>query len=373
MKILAQISRFLVGILFIISGFIKANDPLGFSYKLDEYFGVFNMPWLIHISLWLAIIICAFEIGLGIALLLGAKMNFTAWSLLLMIVFFTFLTFWSWKFDVVKDCGCFGDALHLEPFQSFMKDIVLLVLILFIFIGRNDIKPILGERASTIVAYMGFVASFLFSLYCYRNLPIIDFRPYAIGKNISEGMKLPEGAKVDSVVMVFIYEKDGKRHEFSGDQIASAGIDDTWKFIDRTDKVIREGDKPKILDFTINTIDGTDITSDVLSMRNVFLLVSYDISHADNEVQGRINDFVALCQKDGIEFIGLTASSAKEVDDFRHKHNSMFDYYFTDMTALKTMIRSNPGLMLLQKGTVKAMWHHNNFPSYDEAKKLLVK
>ena len=371
MKILAQISRFLVGILFIISGFIKANDALGFSYKLDEYFGVFHMPWLTHISLWLAIVICAFEIGLGIALLLGAKMKFTSWSLMLMIVFFTFLTFWSWKFEVVKDCGCFGDALHLEPFQSFMKDVVLFVLILFIFIGRNEIKPLFGERSSTMLSYLGFIASFLFSVYCYRHLPVIDFRPYAIGKNISEGMKLPDNAVKDSVVMIFTYEKGGKQQEFSMDQLKA--IDDTWKFVDRKDKIIREGDKPKIHDFTINTSDGTDITSDVLSMKNVFLLISYDINHADEDVQSRINDFVALCQKDGVEFIGMTSSSAKEVDEFRHKHNSMFEYYFTDMTTLKTMIRSNPGLMLLKNGTVSAMWAYRDLPSFDEAKKMLVK
>lgn len=373
MRILAQVSRIFVGVLFIISGFIKANDPLGFSYKLDEYFGVFHMPWLSHISLILAILICAFEIGLGFALLLGAKMQFTAWSLLLMIIFFTFLTFWSWKFDVVKDCGCFGDALHLKPFESFMKDVVLFIFIFFIFINRNNIKPLFGEGASTWLSYLGFMGSFLFSVYCYRHLPIIDFRPYAVGKNISEGMILPPGAKKDSVVMVFIYEKDGVKHEFSEKEIATAGIDETWKFIDRTDKVIQEGDKPKIHDFTVSSSDGTDVTSDVLSMKNVFLLVSYQINHAEENVQGKVNDFVALCQKDGVEFIGLTGSSPKDIDEFRHKHNSMFEYYNTDETALKTMIRSNPGLMLLKNGTVAAMWHYNDFPSYDEAKKLLAK
>src|SRR5205085_579177 len=137
MKLLANIARFLVGVLFIISGFIKANDPLGFSYKLDEYFVVFHMEWMSHISLALAILICAAEIGLGVATLMGARMNFTSWSLLLMIVFFTFLTFYSWYFNKVTDCGCFGDALHLTPFQSFMKDIVLLVLILLIFAWRR--------------------------------------------------------------------------------------------------------------------------------------------------------------------------------------------------------------------------------------------
>jgi uncharacterized membrane protein YphA (DoxX/SURF4 family) len=370
MKILAQISRVLVGVLFIISGFIKANDALGFSYKLDEYFQVFHMPWFTHISLVLSILICAFEIGIGIALLLGAKMRFTAWSLLLMIVFFTFLTFYSWYFDVVKDCGCFGDALHLTPFQSFMKDCVLLVLILLIFPFRNQITPLFGERTSTYMAYLGFIASFSFSLYCYRHLPVIDFRPYAIGKSIPEGMKLPPNAITDSVVMVFIYEKGGKKIELSMDQLST--IDSTYKFVDRQDKVIREGDKPKIHDFSITTADGSDITTDVLEQPSIFLLVAYEINHSDEDVQSKINDFVALCQKAGVEFMGLTASAPKEVDDFRHKHNSMFDYGYTDATTLKTMIRSNPGLMLIQKGVVKAMWHHNDFPTFDEVNKMYL-
>lgn len=370
LKILANISRVVVGVLFIISGFIKANDPLGFSYKLDEYFQVFHMPWMSSVTLFLAIFICAFEIGLGIALLLGAKMKFTAWSSLLMIVFFTFLTFWSWKFDVVKDCGCFGDALHLEPFQSFMKDVILLIFIMFIFLGRKDIKPLFGERGSTILAYTGFIGSFIFSLYCYRHLPVIDFRAYAIGKNIPEGMKLPPGAKTDSIVMMFTYEKDGVRHELSVDQLS--GIDETWKFLDRSDKVIREGDKPAISDFSISA-NGTDVTEDVLSMKNVFLLVAYKLSKTNEEVQSKVNDFVALCQKDGIEFIGLTSASQKEIEAFRQKHNSMYQFYNTDETALKTMIRSNPGLMLLQNGTVVDMWHYNDLPTYDEVKAVLKK
>ncbi|HPD52649.1 MAG: BT_3928 family protein [Bacteroidota bacterium] len=370
MKVLAQISRVFVGILFIISGFIKANDPLGFSYKLDEYFQVFHMPWLSAVSLALAIGICAFEIGLGVALLLGAKMRFTAWSLLLMIVFFTFLTFYSWKFDVVKDCGCFGDALHLKPFESFMKDVILFVLILFIFIKRNEIKPLFGESGSTWLAYAGFVASLTFSIYCYRHLPMIDFRPYAIGKSIPEGMKLPPNAVTDSVVMVFIYEKDGKRMELSMDQIS--GIDSTYKFVDRTDKVIREGDKAPIHDFSIVSADGTDVTADVLSMDRVFLLVAYDLEKSDEDAQSRINDFVALSQKAGVEFIGLTSSAPATVDAFKKKHHSAFEYYFTDGTTLKTMIRSNPGLLLLKKGTVAAMWHHNDLPAFDEVNSMYL-
>jgi uncharacterized membrane protein YphA (DoxX/SURF4 family) len=366
MKILVQLSRILVGVLFIISGLIKANDPLGFSYKLDEYFQVFHMPWLSFISVGLAVFICAFEIGLGVALLLGAKIDFTAWSLLLMIVFFTFLTFYSWKFDVVKDCGCFGDALKLTPFQSFMKDVVLLVLILIIFFGRNLIRPLLGEKASTWLAYAGFAASLFFSIYCIRHLPVVDFRPYAVGKSIPEGMQLSPTAVKDSIVMVFVYEKDGKQVELSTDELKN--IDDTYKFIDRRDKVVREGDKALISDFSISSKDGTDVTDDILSMENVFLLIAYDIKKSDEDVQTRINDFVALAQRDGIEFVGVTSSAAEEVESFRTKHHSAFEYYFADATMLKTMIRSNPGLMLLKKGRVTAMWHHNDLPSYDEVK-----
>ncbi|REJ82478.1 MAG: DoxX family protein [Bacteroidetes bacterium] len=367
MKLIAQISRVLVGVLFIISGLIKANDPLGFSYKLDEYFQVFGMPWLSFTSLALAIAICAFEIGLGVALLLGARMVHTTWSLLIMIVFFTFLTFYSWKFDVVKDCGCFGDALKLTPFESFMKDVVLLILILFIFFKRHEIKPLFGEKPSLYLAYAGFAASLFFSIYCYRHLPVVDFRPYAVGENIRQGMTLPPDAVRDSVVMVFIYEKDGKQIELDMEGIKS--IDETYKFIDRKDKVVREGDKPKIADFSIVDADGNDMTDDVLDLDAVFLLVAYDINKTDKAVQNHINDFVALSTENKIPFIGLTASADKEVQAFRHEHNSMFDYYNADATALKTMIRSNPGLMLLRKGTVKAMWHHNDFPSFDEVKK----
>ncbi|MFM9051944.1 MAG: BT_3928 family protein, partial [Bacteroidota bacterium] len=267
----------------------------------------------------------------------------------------------------VKDCGCFGDFMHLEPFQSFMKDVILLVLILFIFLKRHEIGPLVGERFSTVLAYMGFLVSLLFSLHCYYHLPVIDFRPYAVGKSIPEGMKLPPGAKTDSVAMVFIYSKDGKNVELTTEQLST--IDESYKFVDRIDKKIREGDKAPIHDFTISDTNGTDITEDVLSMDKAFLLVAYDINASDKGVQGKINDFVSLCQRDGIEFIGMTSSLKDDVAKFTTSNGSKFDYYFTDGTTLKTMIRSNPGLILLRKGTVKAMWHWYDFPSFDEVKK----
>ncbi|MBK6838724.1 MAG: hypothetical protein IPG90_11015 [Bacteroidetes bacterium] len=186
---------------------------------------------------------------------------------------------------------------------------------------------------------------FILLVLYYWHLPVKDFRPYAIGKSIPAGMQLPPNAITDSVVMFFLYEKDGKQLELTMDQLKE--IDSTYKFIDRKDKVIREGDKPPIHDFTITSTDGTDVTADVLQMENVFLLAAYDINKSDKSVQGQVNDFV-FCVKKQVEFIGLTFRLPK-VESFRHEHNSGFEYYFTDGTTLKTMIRSNSGLMLLKK------------------------
>ncbi len=372
MKTLTSICRFLVGVLFIISGLIKANDALGFSYKLTEYFTVFNVQWLSGASLGMAMVICIFEVGLGVALLVGYRMGLVSWLLLLMIVFFTFLTFYSAYFDVVKDCGCFGDALHLKPWQSFGKDIALLILILGIFPSRKSIQPLVSEKFSAVVSYAGLFLCTWFTIHCYQHLPVKDFRPFAIGKNINEGMKLPPGAITDSVVMEFIYEKNGKQVALTTDQLKT--IDSTYKFVDRKDKVIREGDKPHIHDFSIKDANDADYTQDFLTRPDyVFMLVAYDINATDTKVQSRVNDFVALCQQKDIEFFGITSSTPAETDKFRHEHQSSFPYYFCDATTLKTIIRANPGLVLLRNGTVIDMWHYNDFPSFDEVNQKYLK
>lgn len=301
MKIVTTIARIFVGILFIISGFIKANDPLGFSYKLDEYFLVFHMPWLSSISLLLAMFICVFEIALGVAALIGYRMRLITWLLMLMIVFFTFLTFYSAWFDVVKDCGCFGDALKLKPWESFWKDIILLTLISILFIRKWDVKPLFNESGGKAAFYLAIISSAAFTWYCYEHLPVKDFRPYAIGKNISEGMKLPEGAVTDSTVMKFIYEKDGKSVELDMNQIGD--LDSTYKFIDRIDKKVREGDKAPIHDFSIKDAAGGDNTKEILETEDyVFMLVAYDLTKTNEKVQPQLNAFVEECNKRGILF-----------------------------------------------------------------------
>lgn len=373
MKYLVTLSRILVGVLFIISGFIKANDTLGFSYKLDEYFLVFNTPFFSHFSVALAQFICVAEIVLGVATLVGWRMNIVSWMLLLMIIFFSFLTFYSAYFDVVKDCGCFGDALHLKPWQSFQKDLYLLIFVTIIFLWRNKIKPLFSLKATRGVVIGSVVLSSLFTYYTYAHLPYIDFRPYAIGKNIKEGMLLPPGAITDSTVIMFKYKaKDGTVKEFTVDGLPSDL--ENYEYVDRVDKVIREGDKPKIHDFKIVDASGTDFTDKFLENPDYsFMLVAYDLSKTDKSVQKKINAFVDECNKNKVQFFGLTSTVAEETDLFRHENQSMFDYYFCDGTALKTIIRSNPGLVLLKNGTVINMWHANDFPLWQDVNAKYLK
>lgn len=366
MKFLTQLCRILVGVLFIFSGLIKANDPLGFSYKLDEYFSVFGTEFLVPLSLSLAIFICAYEIIFGVMLLLGSRTTLTVWALFLMIIFFTFLTFYSAYYDKVKECGCFGDFLHMTPWESFSKDVALLVMILVLLVGKNHIRPLLGGVIENFLVVLSAIASLAFPLYTYNFLPVKDFRPYAIGKNIQEGMVLPPDAVKDSIQMVFIYEKDGKQVELTPDQIKT--IDTTYKYVDRKDKVIREGTKPAIHDFSLVGLDGNDYTEQILNYSgHYFFLVCYDLDKSNKDAFGKVMDFAKLCKADNVPIVLLTASSDR-IESFKKETGVDLDFYLTDQTTLKTMIRSNPGLMLLKKGTVIDMWHHHSFPSYTDVK-----
>ena len=411
MKQLSWISRMLVGALFIVSGLIKANDVLGFSYKLEEYFTVFGTPWMSDYALFLAAFVCVLEIILGVAVIYGTRMVTVSWLLLLMILFFTFLTFYSAYFDKVTDCGCFGDALKLTPWESFIKDIVLLVFVLIIFFERKNIRhgnltsdiinsavalvlvalfslfvikwsfPIWFTAAmlfaivllkqaftsipNTIVLGLSGLMSVYFTYYCLNHLPIKDFRAYAIGKNIMDGMSIPEGAPQDSIVMVFQYKKGGELFEFSPAELPEDL--DQYEFVDRIDKVIKKGYVPPILDFKIVDVSGIDFTEDILTRDGyTFMLVAYDLSKSNTDVQDDINKFVQHCNSNNISFFGITSTSAADTDKFRHEHQSMFDYYFCDATVLKTIVRSNPGLVLMKKGTVVDMWHYNDFPEFEE-------
>jgi uncharacterized membrane protein YphA (DoxX/SURF4 family) len=369
MKILTNVARILVGLLFIFSGFIKANDTLGFSYKLNEYFEIFGTHFLIPISQPLATFICIFEILLGFTLLMGARIKATLRLLLLMIVFFTFLTFYSAYFNKVQECGCFGDFLHLTPWTSFTKDLVLLVLIVILFIGKQYINPIFGQRMENTLLVIILIITTAFPIYTYNYLPVIDFRPYAIGKNIPEQTKgIPDEIK-------FHYKlKDKKTGEIKVFDKFPENYDQSYDYIDNTQEIIKKGIDPKIKDFSISNIYGADYTQDIIENPNYnFLLVCYDLDKTNKEVFGKINDFATLCKQDNITFIILTASTKDMIQKFKQEAKTNIDFYNSDGTVLKTMIRSNPGLMMLKDGTVIDMWHYHSFPSYSNIKEKYFK
>ena len=364
MKVTTLISRLFVGLLFIFSGLIKANDPLGFSYKLTEYFEVFDMHFLIPLSLPLAVIICISEVLLGFTLLLASRIKLTLWLLLTMIIFFTFLTFYSAYYQKVLSCGCFGDAIPLTPWQSFSKDLILLVFILLLFVGRKHLHPVLPHSLENIVLAFVIIASTAFPIYTYNYLPVKDFRPYAIGKNIpSQTQGVPDELK-------FFYILKDKH---TGEQIEVDKWPEDWdkkyEYVDSRTEVIKKGMEPKIKDFSIMDLNGLDYTQEIIANPEYhFLLICYDLDKTNKKSFEEINDFSALCRQDNISFVALTASMRSTIDDFKTETNTNIAFYNCDGTVLKTMIRSNPGLILLKEGTVIDKWHHNSLPSYSTFK-----
>ncbi len=383
--IITHISRVLVGGLFIFSGFIKANDPLGFSYKLEEYFEVFKtdsglsiFESFAHIALPLSILLCVSEMALGFMLLVGYKRNLTLGLLFTQIAFFTFLTFYSACYNKVTTCGCFGDFLVLKPWTSFWKDVALLVLITLLISGKENINELFTSLITLSLTAIAIALSFAFPIYAYRNLPPFDFRPYAIGMNIKENLKPGENYKPAEYESGFIYEnlKTGKQEHFN---MKNYPWQDTlnWKWIATDNLLIHDAvNPPKIMDFSIMSLDGADLKDSVLNNKDyMFLLICYDLNKTeDNEtLHAKINDLYKLADTDKIKVLALTASDLKQIDNYKHKHQAMYDFANADGIVLKTMIRANPGLILIKDGTIIMNWHHNNFPTYSDVKLKFMK
>ncbi|WOD42461.1 BT_3928 family protein [Hwangdonia lutea] len=358
MKTLVALSRIFVGVLFIISGLIKLNDPLGFSYKLEEYFGadVLNIEFLIPYALGISVIVVVFEVVLGVFLLIGYKPKFTVWSLLAMIVFFTFLTFYSAYFDKVKDCGCFGDALKLTPWESFTKDVILLFFILILFFGLNHIKPVFSKLPTTILALLSFIFSLWFGYHVLMHLPTIDFRAYKIGNNIAEGMRIPDDAPKAIQEFTWTFNINGEETEIVTDG-SYPTVDGEYVGVET--KVIREAYQPPVLDFSIET-DEEDLTEHFLSQENLIVIVSYSLEKMEQEGALKLKSTTDEALKNGYQVIGLTASGNDAKQRINEIYNLNFDWYLCDEKALKTVVRSNPGILELDAGTVMQKVHWND-------------
>lgn len=366
--------RLFVGLLFIFSGLVKANDPLGFGYKLQEYFEVFHTTFLNDYAAAISIVICALEIILGIALLLGYRALQVSWGLLLLILFFTFLTFWSAAFDVVKSCGCFGDAIPLTPWQSFLKDLVLLALIAVIFIKRKHIQPLFSSpglmNAFMVIAV---IFSFGVGIYTYNYLPFVDFLPYQVGANLPENMRIPPGAPKDEYVITYSlkHKKSGETQKMTDKEYLKTEIwkDANWEIIgEPQNQLIKKGYEPKIRDLIISDSQGTDYTSEIIENPYYNLVVvAYNLDKASDHGMGNINAIaVNAAEHYNVRTVLLTANTAESAEAYRKKHKLMMEIFNADAVPLKSMVRSNPGLLLLKNGVVINKWHFHTLPSYEE-------
>lgn len=358
MKILVGISRIFVGILFIISGLIKLNDPVGFSFKLKDYFApeVLDLEFLVPYALLIAIFVVIYEVLLGIMIIIGYAKKFTLWSLLLMILFFTFLTFYSAYFNKVTDCGCFGDALKLTPWESFTKDVVLLVLILIIFFGKKYIQPFFSKNTRSIIVFASFIGCLGITYYVLQHLPIIDFRPYKIGANIKEGMTIPEDAPKPIFEYQWKFEVDGQEKIITtnGDYPKVDG-----EFIGVETEEIQAGYEAPIHDFSMER-GGTDYTETFLEEEHLIVVIAYSLSNAEMDGFIPVREVTNEALKKGYKVIGLSASSEEVTAQLVEQYELNFDFYFCDMTTLKTIVRSNPGLLELQNGTIMQKLHWND-------------
>lgn len=363
MRWIVQIARAIVGLLFIVSGLIKLNDPMGFAFKLQDYFDptVLNLEFLIPYALPLAIIIVVFEVLIGVMLLLGVARKFTLWSLIGMILFFTFLTFYSAYFNKVTDCGCFGDAIPLNPWQSFYKDIVLLFLIAILYFGRRFIQPILNKRVRAFAVFLSFVLSISIVYYVLDNLPILDFRPYKIGANIQDGMAYPEDAPEPVYDYHWWFNIDGKE-EVITTRGSYPEVDGEFLHVDT--EQISEGYEPPISDFSIEK-DGEDYTDEFLNAPNLVVIVAYDLRLAHDIGMTKVSNMAKDARSKGFQVIALSASNKEKAASVKEEFDLPFDFYFCDETALKTIVRSVPGVLILQEGTITDKQHWTNLSKLD--------
>ncbi len=364
MKFLKEISKYLVGGLFIFSGLIKLNDPVGTSIKMHEYFDVFAddiagffgvfVPYALPIAVFLVVL----EVLLGVAVLLNYKMKLTSAALLVLIVFFTFLTFYSAYFNKVTDCGCFGDAIKLTPWESFRKDVILLFFILIVtyFSFKGAYKPLLHHRIGNIAIGSISLICLYVAIHAINHLPFIDFRTYKVGNHIPTLMQ-PSAP----LVFEYIMEKDGK-------EIATETyIDDpSYKFIETREK--NPEAKPKITDYAISNDEG-DFTEESFRGNKLFIIV-YDAEKASNKIDN-IKNLIKGVSNYNVSPAIITASIYNEIEAYRHRNQLAIPFYYSDATVLKTIVRSNPGIILLKDGVIKGKWHYNDTPEAKEVIDLL--
>ena len=361
-----NICRFILAVTFIFSGYVKAIDPLGTLYKLKDYAAAMALndilpDWALVI---VAIALGALEFSLGVFMLFAVRRHMVSKLTLALMSVMTALTVWIYIADPVKDCGCFGDALKLTNGETLLKNIVLIACATLVAWRPVDMARFISRTNQWIVRYYTITYIVVTSVYCLYTLPIFDFRPYHVGMNIKKGMEIPEGAEQPEFESTFILRKNGVTREFTLDNYP----DSTWEYVDTKTVQTKKGYEPPIHDFAITTNDtGEDITEQVLTKKGyTFLLVSPRLAVADDSNFGDIDQIYEYAEENGVDFFCLTASTNEDIERWRELTGAEYKFCNADETTLKTMIRSNPGLILLKDGTIIGKWSHNALPQTDD-------
>lgn len=351
--------RFALALVFAFSGFVKAVDPMGTVYKMADYadaFGLTMHPWMLLLGAWLLIIV---EYVMGVALFFGLYRRFYLWLMIAFLGVMTPLTFVLALTNPVSDCGCFGDALVLTNWQTFGKNVVLLLMAIVVLRCHKRIWRVISERTQWLIFVYALVAIAVFMRYNMRHLPVLDFRPYAIGTNLIEGMTIPEDAPQDEYETLFVLEKDGEQRTFTFDDYP----DSTWTFVKRESRLVRQGYVPPIADFHLSTLEGEDVTWEVLDYPGyTFLVVSHELRRANEGMLDVINDLYDYAKVGGHQFYMLTSSNAQSIAQWTERTGASYPYLNADDILLKTMVRANPGLIVLKEATIVGKWSAIDMP-----------
>lgn len=354
MKLLTNVIRWFVGILFIFSGLIKANDPIGLSYKMQEFFELWGMASLNSMTLAFSVLMIAFEIIAGVALILGWRFKLFSWLLLLLTIFFTFLTGYAYLSGKFKNCGCFGDCIPLTPLMSFLKDVVLTALIIFLLANRNKIRPLFGNKISAIVMILTTVLSFALQWYTLKYLPVLDCLPLKKGNNIVAQIKMPADAIPDSTVITFVYEKSGQEVEFTADKFPADFSEDTYKFIKRYDKIVRQGKNnlPALKGFTLLGSDGSEVTEPVL-LKPYSVMLFIEKYENKKSWMADMEKVVNAAKAKNIPVYVITGKPDEAVSELSGSGLAALPVLALDFTALRTAARTNPTAYLIKSGFVE--------------------
>lgn len=381
MKYIANICRILSGLVFVFSGTVKAIDPLGSAYKFDDYFQAFGMYNLEPVALPLALVLIILEFIVGFNLIFNTKTKLASLGALIFMIIFTPLTLYIALKNPVSDCGCFGDAWVISNWQTFYKNIFISLLVIVTFIYRKKFSPYFSPFTQWRIVLASILIVFAFSLYNIRHLPVIDFRPYKIGANLPEEMVIPEGVPHDEYKQMFTLKDKSTGEIIKID--SEVYMEDTtywcagtkWEFVETSEPIlVKKGYVPPIHDFSITSLAGDDITDIVLdSEQYYFLVVAYNLDKSKTCNQEKVNELTQKCISEGYPVICLTATNNDKISAFKKKYNVPYDFCHTDPITLKTVVRANPGLVLLKKGNVIMKWHNNDLPSFDNLKEEYLK